>query len=76
MNLRLITENDAAYQEIGFLTKSMSTPYGRAMVMPTAWKLRVFFLIVISDNGLKRLIILDQSSISKILTPEVTCFAV
>ena len=46
MNLRLITENDAAYQEIGFLTKSMSTPYGRAMVMPTAWKLRVFFLIV------------------------------
>ena len=42
MNLRLITENDAAYQEIGFLTKSISTPYGRAMVMPTAWKLRVF----------------------------------
>ena len=32
--------------------------------------------IFISDNGLKRLIILDQSSISKILTPEVTCFAV
>ena len=39
MNLRIITKNLAADPEIGFLTKSISKPYGRATVMPTAWEL-------------------------------------
>ena len=43
MNLRIITKNHAADPEIGFLTKSISKPNGRATAMPTAWEL-------ISDN--------------------------
>ena len=39
INLRMITKNHAADQEIGFLTKSISKPYGRAMAMPPAWEL-------------------------------------
>ena len=39
MNLRITTKNHADDPEIGFLTKSISRPYGRAMAMPTAWEL-------------------------------------
>ena len=39
MNLRIITKNHPADPEIGFLTKSISKPYGRATAMPPAWKL-------------------------------------
>ena len=41
MNLRIVTENHAADPEIGFLTKSISKPYGRATAMPPAWELRL-----------------------------------
>ena len=37
MNLRIKRKNHAADPEIGFLTKSISKPYGRATAMPTAW---------------------------------------
>ena len=40
MNLRIITKNHAADPEIGFRTKSISKPYGRATAMPSAWELR------------------------------------
>ena len=40
MNLRIITKNHAADPEIGFLTKSISKPYGRATAMPPAWELK------------------------------------
>ena len=40
MNLRIKTKNHAADPEIGFLTKSISKPYGRATAMPTAWELK------------------------------------
>ena len=44
MNSRIITKNHAADPEIGFLTKSISKPYGRATAIPTAWELtRRFF---------------------------------
>ena len=36
MNLRIITKNRAADSEIGFLTKSILKPYGRATAMSTA----------------------------------------
>ena len=36
MNLKIVTKNHAADQEIGFLIKSISEPYGRATAMPTA----------------------------------------
>ena len=39
MNLRIITKNHAADPEIGFLTKLISKPYGRATAMPLAWGL-------------------------------------
>ena len=39
MNLRIITKNHAANPEIGFLTKSISKPYGCGTAMPTAWEL-------------------------------------
>ena len=39
MNLRIITKHHAADPEIGFLTKSILKPYGRAAAMPTAWEL-------------------------------------
>ena len=39
VNLRIITTNHAADPEIGFLTKSISKPYGRATAMPPAWEL-------------------------------------
>ena len=40
MNLRIITKNQAADPEIGFLAKSISKPNGYAMIMATAWELR------------------------------------
>ena len=40
MNLRKITKNHEADREIGFLTKSISKPYGRATAMPLAWELK------------------------------------
>ena len=40
MNLRIITKHHAADPEIGFLTKSITKPNGRATAMPTAWELR------------------------------------
>ena len=36
MNLRIITKNRAADPEIGFITKSILKPYGRAAAMPRA----------------------------------------
>ena len=33
-------KNHAAYSETGFLTKSISAPYGRATAMPPAWELK------------------------------------
>ena len=39
MNFRIKKKNQAADPEIGFLTKSISKPYGHAMAKPTAWDL-------------------------------------
>ena len=36
-NSRITRKNHDADPEIGFLTKSISKPYGRATAMPTAW---------------------------------------
>ena len=41
MNLRIITKNHAADPKIGFLTKSIPKPYGRATAMPPAWELGI-----------------------------------
>ena len=46
MNLRIITKNHAADPETGFLTKSISKPYGRATAMPPAWELRFKYRVV------------------------------
>ena len=43
MNLMIRTKNRAADPEIGFLTKSISKPYGRAKTMPPAWELRASY---------------------------------
>ena len=40
MNFRIILKNHAADPEKGFLTKSISKPYGHATAMPQAWELR------------------------------------
>ena len=40
MYLRIIIKNLAADREKGFLEKSISKPFGRAMAMPTAWELK------------------------------------
>ena len=42
MNFGIITKNHAADPEIGFLTKSISKPYGRATAIPTALGLNNF----------------------------------
>ena len=42
MNFSIIKKNYAADPEKGFLKKSISKPYGRATVMPTAWELRIW----------------------------------
>ena len=42
MNLRIITKNHEADPEKGFLTKSLSKPYGRATAVPPAWELKMF----------------------------------
>ena len=39
VNLRIITKYHEADSKIGFLTKSISKPYGRATAMPPAWEL-------------------------------------
>ena len=41
MNLRMITKNHAADPEIGFLTKSISKPSGRATAMPSVWEFKL-----------------------------------
>ena len=56
MDLRIITKNQAADQEKGFLTKSGSEPYGRETAMPTACvltycsKLKIKFLTLYQLN--------------------------
>ena len=47
INLKIITKNHAADPEIGFLTKSISKPNGRATAMPTAWELIKQFAVII-----------------------------
>ena len=42
MNLRIITKNQAADPEIGFLAKSISKYNGCTIAMPIAWELRFF----------------------------------
>ena len=39
VNLWIITKNHDSYPEIGFLTKSILKPYGRATAMPPTWEL-------------------------------------
>ena len=39
MNLRIIMKNHEADPEKGFLTKSISKPYGHATAIPPAWEL-------------------------------------
>ena len=41
INLRIITKKHAADPEMGFLTKSISKPYGPAKAMSPAWELRL-----------------------------------
>ena len=40
MNFRIITKNQAADPEIGFLTKLLSKPYGLLTAVPLAWELK------------------------------------
>ena len=44
MNFRVITKSDAVDSEIGFLTKSISKPYGCATAMSPAWEFKSKFL--------------------------------
>ena len=39
IKFRITTKNHAADPEIGFLTKPISKPYGRATAIPPAWEL-------------------------------------
>ena len=43
MNLRIVTKNHAGDPKIGFVTKSISEPYGCATAMPPAWELILNF---------------------------------
>ena len=38
IKLKIITKNHEVDPEIGFLTKSISKPYGCATAMPPAWE--------------------------------------
>ena len=38
INFMILMQNGEADPEIGFLTKSILKPYGRATAMPTAWE--------------------------------------
>ena len=51
MNLRIITKNHAADPEIGFHTKSISKPYGRATAMLPSWELRSEILKFLGLNN-------------------------
>ena len=51
MNFRIITKNSAADPEKGFLTKSISKPYGRETAMPTSWELRINSDFCIKDEA-------------------------
>ena len=42
-NFSIIIKNRVADRERGFLTKSISKPYGRATAIPPAWKLNIMF---------------------------------
>ena len=50
MNSRMITKKNAADSVIGFLTKSISKPNGRATAMPTAWELIIKNLFLATSN--------------------------
>ena len=57
VNFRIITKNNAAGPEKGFLTKSISKPYGCATAMPPAWESRkgmLLALIRIFERSLSR----------------------
>ena len=45
INLKIITKNHAADQEIGFLTKSISNLKGCATAMPTGWELNNYRIL-------------------------------
>ena len=44
MNLGIMTKNHAVDPEKGFLTKSISKPYGCSTAMPPAWESKIEFL--------------------------------
>ena len=72
MNLRMITKNQAADPEIGFLIKWISKPFGRATAMPPAWELRKLFLsslvnVILGENFRKRYSHRPSTSVSNIL---------
>ena len=50
IDFRIITKNHAADKEIGFLTKSISKLNGYATAMPTAWELKLTFLLNGEEN--------------------------
>ena len=47
MNFRITTKNHEIGPEIGFLTKSISKPYGRATALPPAWELSDYIEILL-----------------------------
>ena len=51
MNFKITANNHEADPEKGFLTKSISKPYGRATVMPPAWEsiilFRTFYMLIL-----------------------------
>ena len=51
MNLRIIPKNHVSDLEIGFLTNSISKPYGRATAMPTAWEFKINLLLHYCREG-------------------------
>ena len=61
INVRIKTKNHAADSEIGFLTKSISTPNACKTAIPTAWELiisiepkmvsKVYFRFENSESG-------------------------
>ena len=56
INLRIITKNNAADSEKGFLIKSISKPYGRATAMQQACELNSYNSFFPREGSLCRLI--------------------
>ena len=73
-NWKIRSTNNGAESEIGFLTKSISKPYGRGTAMPPAWEFRKFIKILLVKFIQKFSLILKLKVVDNHSKSKIECF--